>query len=96
MDHYVDAWDTHPRIDAKWLPRCCGLCHLPLVEKGLDMTFGDVVLFFLVAAFLICVAFAGALIVGGLLTAGVFLAKWISKKLPELWEKIPDFEDWKK
>ena len=37
----------------------------------------------------IIVAFLGAVVVGLLLTAGVFLARQISKKLPELWDRIP-------
>lgn len=53
------------------------------------MTFGDVVLFLFTGACVIGIAFMGALMVAGLVTAGVFLGRLISKKLPELWERIP-------
>lgn len=53
------------------------------------MTFGDVVLFLVTGACVVAIAFVGALCVAGLLTAGVFLGRFISKKLPELWERIP-------
>lgn len=49
------------------------------------------ILIFMVAILVggIVVAFVGALVVGLLLTAGVFLARNIQKKLPELWDRIP-------
>ncbi len=53
------------------------------------MTLADVLLFFFVGFSLGVVALIGALLVGGLICTGVFLAKFVSKKLPELWEKIP-------
>ena len=52
------------------------------------MTFGDVLLFLLVACFVVGIAFAGALVVGGLICFGVFLARMISRKVPEIWEKL--------
>ena len=52
------------------------------------MTIGDVVILLLIGAILIVVAFFGAFMVGALICAGVFLAKWLSKNAPKLWEKI--------
>jgi len=60
-----------------------------LVEKGVDMTFGDVLIFLFIAGCVIGIAFAGAIVVGGLICAGVFLARLISRKMPEIWERIP-------
>lgn len=53
------------------------------------MTFGDLLLFLFTGASVVAIAFVGALMVAGLLTAGVFLGRLISKRLPELWERIP-------
>jgi len=53
------------------------------------MTFVDVLTFLFIGLSLAAVAFMGALVVGALICTGVFLAKFVSKKLPELWEKIP-------
>ena len=53
------------------------------------MTFGDVLVFILIAAFIVGIAFSGAIVVGGLICIGMFLARLISRKLPELWEKLP-------
>ncbi len=53
------------------------------------MTLADVLLFLFAGLSLAGVALIGALVVGGLICTGVFLAKFVSKKLPELWEKIP-------
>jgi len=53
------------------------------------MTFLDVLIFLFIGLSLAGVAFMGALLVGGLICSGVFLAKFVSRKLPELWEKIP-------
>jgi len=53
------------------------------------MTFLDVLIFLIIGVSLACVAFMGALVVGTLICFCVFLAKFVSKKLPELWEKIP-------
>lgn len=53
------------------------------------MTFLDVLTFLFIGVSLAGVAFMGALVVGGLICIGVFLAKFVSRKLPELWEKIP-------
>jgi len=53
------------------------------------MTLADVLLFLFAGVSLGVVALIGALVVGGLICIGVFLAKFVSKTLPELWEKIP-------
>lgn len=53
------------------------------------MTFLDVLICLFIGVSLAAVAFMGALVVGGLICIGVFLARFVSKKLPELWEKIP-------
>lgn len=58
-------------------------------EKEVEVTLGDVLLFAFVGIFIIGIAFSGAIIVGGLICAGVFLARFVSRKLPELWERIP-------
>lgn len=53
------------------------------------MTFGDVLLFILIGFCVIAIALFGAFVVASLITAGVFLARFISRKVPELWERIP-------
>lgn len=52
------------------------------------MTFADVLLFLFIAVLVIGIAFAGAIVVGLLICIGVFLARIVSKKLPELWERL--------
>lgn len=52
------------------------------------MTLADVLLFLLIAFLVVGIAFAGALVVGGLICLGVFLARMISRKVPEIWEKL--------
>lgn len=53
------------------------------------LTLGGIFLFLITALSVVAIAFGGAISVGLLITAGVLLGKWISRKLPELWERIP-------
>jgi hypothetical protein len=53
------------------------------------MTLGDVLLYLFTGASVVAIAFVGTFTVASLITVGVFLGKLISKRLPELWERIP-------
>ncbi len=89
VDHHIRVGNANPCLDGVRFSRRRGLRHLALVEKGVDMTFGDVLIFLFIAGCVIGIAFAGAMVVGGLICAGVFLARLISRKMPEIWERIP-------